>query len=82
MTEWREYQRESMLLDHQNGVSEMAEHYKKVRCDVISGWCMLDACLTQSLRSMLWSSVFASTPALTSPQFLDLFRLTLVIDHE
>ena len=30
-------------------------------------WRMPDACLTRSSRNMLWSSVFASTPALTSP---------------
>ena len=76
MTEWREYQRESMLLDRENGVSETAEHYEKVRCDVVRPlrrpgieWRVLDACLTRSLRSMLRSSAFASTPALTSPQF-------------
>ena len=34
MTEWRENQWESMLLDRQNGVSEMAEHYEKVWCDI------------------------------------------------
>ena len=54
MTEWREYQRESMLLDGQNGVPEMAEHYKKVRDDVGRPlrrpgieWCVPDACLTR-----------------------------------
>jgi len=30
-------------------------------------WRMPDACLTRSSRNMLWSLVFASTPALTSP---------------
>jgi len=76
MTKWREYQRESMLLDRQNGVSEMVEHYEKVRCDVDRPlhrlgieWRVPDACLTRSLRNLLWSLAFASTPALTSPQF-------------
>jgi len=52
----------------------MAEHHEKVRCDVGRPlrrpgieWRVPDACLTQSLRSMFWSSVFASTLALTSP---------------
>jgi len=76
MTKWREYQQESMLLDSQNGVSEMAKHYEKVWCDFGRPlcrpgieWCVPDACLTRSLRNMLWNLVFASTPALTSPQF-------------
>ncbi len=47
MTEWREYQRESMLLDRQNG-SEMAEHYKKVWCDV--GLVLSGACPTRDLH--------------------------------
>jgi len=57
----------------------MAEHHQNVRRDVgrplrrpgIEG-CVLDTCLTRSLGNMLWSSVFASTPALTSSQLLDL----------
>ncbi len=66
MTEWREYQRDSEYsrsghLDPswQNWVSEMEEHYKKVRCDVCRsprrpgiGWHMLNTCLTRSLRNM------------------------------
>jgi len=74
MTEWREYQWELMLLDGQNGVSEMAEHYEKVQCDIGRPlrrpgieWRVPDACLIRSLRNVLWSSAFASTPALTSP---------------
>jgi len=74
MTEWREYQWESMLLDGQNGVSEMTEHYEKFWCDAGRPlrrpgieWRVPDACLTRSLRNVLWSSAFASTPALTSP---------------
>ena len=74
MTEWREYQRESMLLDGQNGVSEIAGHYEKVQCDVGRPlhrpgieWRVPDMCLTRSLRNVLWSLAFASPPALTSP---------------
>ena len=67
----------------------MAEHYEKVRCDVCRlvrrpgiGWRVLGTCLTHSMRNMPLEFCFASLPALSSSQFLDLFRLTLVIDHE
>ena len=70
MTEWREYQRDSEL-------SEMAEHYEKVRCDVCRlacrtgiGWRVLDTCLTRSLRNMPLELCFASLPELSSSQFL------------
>ena len=60
-------------------VSEMAEHYEKVRCDVCRlpcrpgiGWRVPGACLTRSLRNMPLEFCFASLPAFSSSQFLDL----------
>ena len=86
MTEWREYQCDSEYtrsrrLDpsQQTGVSEMAEHYEKVRCDVCGlacrpgiGWRVPSTCLTRPLRNVPSEFCFASLPALSSSQFLDL----------
>jgi len=44
--------------------------------------CVLTACLARSMRTCTEARVCAWTPALISPQLLDLLRLTLVTDHE
>jgi len=44
--------------------------------------CVLDACLARSMRTCTGARVCAWTPALISPQLLDLLRLTVVTDHE
>ena len=78
MTEWREYQRDSEL-------SEMAEHYEKVRCDVCRlacrpgiRWRVPDTFLEEHAFGVL----FCITPGALLITIFSALRLTLVTDHE